>query len=127
MCISIFYAQIFGIYLVVSTLAFLYNAERAKKFLNTLTSFPALITFSGAISLLLGSAVIITHNFWIACWPVVITLFGWFLAVTGSVRLFFPSWVENRIKAIVARDLFPLICCFWLAFGLFLLWAGFAK
>src|SRR6266853_523173 len=47
--------------------------------------------FGGLITFPAGLAIVLTHNVWVANWPVLITIVGWLAMVTGAVRLLAPQ------------------------------------
>ena len=42
-----------------------------------------------------GLAVVLTHNVWVADWPVLITILGWLTAIAGAFRLLAPQDAIN--------------------------------
>jgi len=54
-----------------------------------------LIFLAGVLTLLGGLAIVITHNVWVAGWPVVITIFGWLCVIGGVFRIVFPDSVKS--------------------------------
>ena len=52
-----------------------------------------LLFLSGLLTLLGGLALINTHNFWNAGWPVIITILGWLAVIGGIARMLFPERV----------------------------------
>ena len=58
--------------------------------------------------LVLGLTVIATHNVWVPAWRVVITIFGWLLAIKGAAFLIFPGiakkfsgWPDQLLRTYV--------------------------
>ncbi|OHU80023.1 hypothetical protein [Mycobacteroides chelonae] len=55
----------------------------------------------GALLLFCGLMVIAFHQFWRGLAPVIISLFGWFLALRGFVLLAFPQLMQKGVDASV--------------------------
>lgn len=125
MCISIFYAQVMGVWFFLVALAMLTSPSRFRKTLLDSVSANTTITLVGFIGLLLGLLVVITHNLWVSAWPVVVTLVGWFLVVQGVIRLFWPDSFVKMVKDLCAKNGFTFWSWGWLIVGLYLIWAGF--
>lgn len=125
MCISIFYAQVIGLWLLLVAIAMLANHARFKKtVLESLTN-DVFMTFSGFIFLSLGLLVVISHNIWVTAWPVIVTLFGWVLVFQGLMRIFWPHIFAKWMKDLTKDKGFMIMSWFWLVIGVILLWAGF--
>ncbi|MBF9522677.1 hypothetical protein BKG83_00830 [Mycobacteroides chelonae] len=55
----------------------------------------------GALLLFCGLMIIAFHQFWRGLAPVIISLFGWFLALRGFVLLVFPQLMQKGVDASV--------------------------
>lgn len=55
----------------------------------------------GALLLFCGLVIIAFHQFWRGLAPVLISLFGWFLALRGFVLLAFPQLMQSGVEASV--------------------------
>jgi len=54
------------------------------------TNQAALTYFNGLFLLVSGLTIVVSHNFWKG-WPVVITVLGWVIVLSGAYRMFFPQ------------------------------------
>lgn len=125
MCISIFYAQVVGLWLFLIGLAMVVHSARFKKTaMDTLTN-PGLMTYTGLFALGVGLLVVISHNIWVTSWPVIVTLFGWFLILQGLLRLFWPESFAKFMKNLMANSGFTVVSWVWVVVGLYLIWVGF--
>jgi uncharacterized membrane protein HdeD (DUF308 family) len=52
---------------------------------------PVLIYVVGIAVFVAGLAIVQKHNVRTGSWPVLVTIFGWFLLVTGLMRMLFPA------------------------------------
>jgi len=127
MCISIFYAQVIGLWLFLIALAMVVHHARFKKTVSDSLSNPALMTFSGLVALALGLLIVISHNIWVPAWPVVVTLFGWILIFQGVMRVFWPEAFAKMMRDLLAKSGFTVMSWIWLVVGIYLIWAGFAS
>ena len=59
----------------------------------------ALIYFGGALALIVGFLIVLTHNVWVAGWPVIITIFGWLGIIKGAWLFIFPDAVNKFVEA----------------------------
>jgi hypothetical protein len=84
--------------------------------------------YLGAISaLILGILIVLTHNVWIAHWPVIITLLGWLSLIKGAALLLFPAHVKLWMDTYLPKANFRAIGTAYLILGLFLCWMGFGN
>lgn len=125
MCLSIFFAQLIGLYLVIVNLASLIHQERFKKIVYDFLATPALVAISGCFSLILGLVILVPHNLWVAKWPVIITIVGWIVLLQGIMRLFFPEIFIRFSKDLMEKKGFLLLSWVWFLVGIYLIWAGF--
>ncbi len=125
MCISMFYAQIIGLWLFLVALAMIVHHPRLKKTVTETLSNPSLMTYSGLIALAVGLLIVIHHNIWIAAWPVVITIFGWVLIIQGIMRIFWPDTFIKMMKDLLAGNGYTVMTWVWLIVGAYLIYYGF--
>ena len=121
---SIYLAQVLGIYLTVAGLGMLINKDFYSRAIKSLIKNEGLIMLVASFSLIFWSLVALKHNVWEG-WPVIITIIAWIGVLKSGLYFLFPAgmmkWESNMMK----KD--PLN--FWsivsLALGLFLLYYGF--
>ncbi len=127
MCISLFFAQVIGVYLFLMSLAMLIHSARYKKTMNEFLGHSALMAFAGGVSLILGLVIVISHNIWVTEWPILITIIGWILIVQGVMRIMFPDATVRIWKDLMVSSAFTLLSWVCLLVSVYLLWAGFAS
>lgn len=125
MCHSIFFAQVIGLWLFFLGAAMLMHQARLKKTLLDSLGHPSLMTLMGFIGLGVGLIIVVNHNIWISAWPVLITLFGWFLIIQGLTRIFWPDVFGRIIRDITDRSGYTFLTWMWLIVGAYLTWIGF--
>ena len=95
---SLLLAQIIGPYCVIVGVGLLANRGAYEKVMGDFLKNEALVYFGGAMALLFGLLVVLTHNVWVMGWPAVITIFGWLGVIKGAWLLVFPNSVPGFIK-----------------------------
>jgi len=87
---SIFLAKLIGPLALALGLGILFNRDAVRAVMDEFTRIPAIMFLAGMISFPAGLAVVLTHNVWVADWPVIITILGWLTAIAGALRLVAP-------------------------------------
>lgn len=96
MDLTLFLSQVLGIYILVASLsALLYpkRLERAMKDFSKSYLFPY---FDGALALIFGLLIVLTHNLWEGLAASLITLIGWLAVLEGFAMFLLPH--ESVIK-----------------------------
>ena len=100
---SLFIARLAGPVLVVAGLAALINPKLLEEVGREFMAGKAMLFLVGILTLVLGLAIVNTHNVWVADWPVIITLFGWGAILSGVVRTAFPDLTRSMGGAILSN------------------------
>lgn len=124
--LSIFLARVIGLYLLTVAEIFLFRGHSIKGALKEMNGSKGLMAFSGAISLLLGLAIIIAHPVYDLSWRVVITLLGYLAIFQGITRLAFTNEMQSFVSMVMHRYLWVVILILFLL-GSFLCYAGFIR
>lgn len=95
MNLSNYLAELWGITIVVVSLALLMRLKRLEG-LFTEVKNEATMFFWGIVSLVIGIAMVLIHNVWVSDWRVVITILGWLTLVKGLDVLFLPQHMRKR-------------------------------
>jgi hypothetical protein len=90
-------AGLMGPTLAAMAIALLLNFGSFPAMAEQVSRDPALIFFSGILLLIAGLAIVRAHNIWTG-WPILVTVLGWLVILSGLGRMFFPS----RLAAIAA-------------------------
>lgn len=123
---SIFLAKLIGPFALIVGLSTLVNARAMRGIVEEFLRSPALIFLSGIITLPAGIAIALTHNVWVANWPVIITIIGWLGIVGGAIRLLAPQRAAAFGKALYAHPAAGVIgTAFWVAIGAVLTFFGY--
>jgi len=123
---SIFLARVFGLYMVLVSLAILINLRNLQETLRDLLSNKGLLFLTGIFTLILGLLLVLSHNVWTADWRVIITLFSWITLVKGFTLIAFtPNLSGFYQKMISSRTILGFSYGVSLLLGAFLIWKGF--
>src|SRR5450631_601351 len=116
MATSVFLAKLLGPFFAVVGLSVLMNADAFRGIVKEFLKSPGLIFLTGLMTLPAGLAIVLTHNVWMADWPVLITIIGWLGVVSGVARIFAPKSITSTGKKISASKNFPAaVGTIWLA------------
>jgi uncharacterized protein YjeT (DUF2065 family) len=125
---SIFLAKLMGPVALVVGISLFMHAKSYQAMAQEFLRSPALIFLSGLLTMTAGLAVVLTHNVWVANWPVVVTLFGWLATISGAVRIVFPDQVRTMGESMLRKPTAMTIGgAIWLAVGAVLCFFGYFR
>jgi hypothetical protein len=123
---SIFLARLLGPAMLVVGLGLLVNRATYRTLSLEVLDSPALIYVAGLLAFVAGLAIVLTHNVWVAGWPVIITLFGWVSLAAGIFRIVFPASVMQLGRRLVDSQGFLVVgIALYLGLGAWLGYAGY--
>jgi hypothetical protein len=124
---SIFLARLLGPSMLVIGLGLLLNRATYRDLSLEVLDSPALIYLAGLIAFAAGLAIVLTHNVWVAGWPVIITIFGWAGLAAGIFRIVFPTSVMQLGRRLIDSQGFLIGgIAIYLLLGAWLSYAGYA-
>lgn len=91
MDLSLFYAKLLSLYLIIASGCLLINAQTIRSYITEESKYTAIVVLTGVISLIFGLIIVISHPLWTG-WPLIITLIGVLGIIKGVVRLGFTQW-----------------------------------
>jgi hypothetical protein len=92
---SLYLAKLIGPLMLVIAAAMLINQDNMRDMAADFLEHRGLIFLAGILTLLAGLAIVLSHNVWVAGWPVIITIFGWLSVIGGVFRVVFPDSVRS--------------------------------
>jgi hypothetical protein len=101
---SIFLARLMGPVMFVLGLSLAVHPKIYTEMSAEFVASRPLVYLAGAAALLLGVSILLNHNIWAADWRIIITLFGWFAAINGVLRLMFPQMVRHMGDDVFKSD-----------------------
>ena len=125
---SLFLAKLIGPVLLVMGAGMLINAKAFRPIFEEIIRNRALVVIGGLITMPAGLAIVLTHNVWVANWPVLITLLGWLIAVSGAFRLLAPQDAIKFGRRMYDRPNGVFIgAAIWAALGAVLCFFGYVR
>lgn len=99
-------AQVFGVYMLVAGFGLLIRPNWATEILDSIDNYAAIAYLMGALILMGGTAIVLTHNIWQG-WPEIpITIIGWAAAIEGAIMLIYPQALLGFSKKLAPNNLF---------------------
>ncbi len=124
--LSIFLAQVIGLFLVIVSLSSIVNRKIIIGAVEALSKNPAALYVSGIVALIFGLAVVIAHPIYAADWRIIITIVGWLAIFKGIARLFFTRQAALLIRKICkSSELLYALQIIALIVGAYLAYVGF--
>lgn len=125
MDISLFLAQVFGLYFLLAGVAILIRPTATVELFQLVANRNA--TFiSGFIALMVGVPLVLLHNIWDGSWRVIITILVWLTLLKGMIRIFAPDLVANWADMLIS---YPRLVrhMIWvlIILGVYLMYLGF--
>ncbi|MAF59306.1 MAG: hypothetical protein QF858_01245 [Candidatus Pacebacteria bacterium] len=91
MDLTIFLAQIMGVYFLVTGVGALLNPERTRRAMNEVGKSYVLPYFDGALALVVGLLIVLTHNVWDSLLTGVVSAVGWLSLAEGVLMMLLPQ------------------------------------
>ncbi|KWX22011.1 hypothetical protein AFM11_22910 [Mycolicibacterium wolinskyi] len=125
------FARVLGPFVALATLIIAIRLPNLTGLLGGLFDNAVLPWMLGAAMLVMGLVVIAFHQYWYSVTAVLISLFGWFVALRGLAMMAIPSAIDSGANATVtspgllvaARVFFLLLT----AMGLWLTYVGWRR
>lgn len=124
--ISLFFARIFGVYYLVMGVIWLVRPAGLREGFDAWRKNPGTVLLGGIVTLLIGAAIVASHQVYEASWRLVITLLGYAALLKGSLFTGWPHlltrnydrWTRGVLRWVVSLACIGLGCWFcWLGFG----------
>ncbi len=110
------FARVIGPFLVIVLAIIAVRAPSVGTILPAFFGNAALVWITGAMMLLGGLLIIAHHQYWSSLAAILISLFGWFVALRGLTLLAAPQLIKSG--AAVATNMMPIV---QIGFGLLML------
>lgn len=124
MNLSNYLAEIWGISIVVISLALLIKERHLKRLFASMETEDNLFCW-GLGSFVIGLAMVLAHNIWVENWQIIITIFGWASLLKGLSMLFLPELVRKCVKRMENAPFLPFALIISLFIGLVITYLGF--
>jgi hypothetical protein len=119
--LSFYLAKLIGLTLLILGIALVTRTQSFQNTVKDVAKSNALMTLISILPLVVGLAIVISHNIWIKHWTVLITIIGWLILLCGLARLFFhKELMKYMAKTAVNRSFFIFWGIIFIIFGGFL-------
>ncbi len=123
---TLFLAKVFGLYLLAMGLLMALRRKELSATVEALADNRPLVFLVGVLVLILGLVLVVSHNVWIAGWPLVVTVLSWLVLTKALAYLLLPFEVTARLVRWLNRPAwFVMGGALWAALGFFLAGKGF--
>ncbi len=96
MDISLFLAKVFGVYLIVTGITVPLRRKELVPAVEQLFDNRPLVYIMSVFALVVGILLVVSHNVWVASWPVVLTILAWLVFLESIAYLLLPFEVLAR-------------------------------
>jgi hypothetical protein len=120
--LSNYLAEVWGISIVVVSLALLIKEKYLKRLFASMETEDNLFSW-GLISVVIGIA--LAHNIWVKNWQVIITILGWASLIKGLALLFMPEKMKAYVKKMENNQWVPVALVVGVVIGLIITYLGF--
>ena len=118
------FARIMGPWLVIVPGIIAVRAPDMGALASEFFDSPLFVWFSGALLLFAGLLIIAFHQYWSSPAAVLISLFGWVLAIRGFVLMAAPGLYQRAVVIADATWLVRLVFGVFVVIGLYLTYVG---
>ena len=125
--LSIFLAKLFGLYMLVIAVLWLWRGEVLSGVIEGFFASREMLFLSGLIALVVGLAMVIGHSYWEPNWRGVITLFGYLSVAKGVARIGFPDVPRKMVGSLLHGQARWFLIGLSFVLGGYLSWAGFTQ
>lgn len=95
------FARVLGPFLVIVPGIIIVRAPDIEAILRSFFQNDVIVWFAGAFLLFCGLLIIANHQYWSSAAAIIISLFGWFLALRGLALLTVPRLIERGAYAAI--------------------------
>lgn len=123
---SFFLAKVFGLYLLVMGIAVPLRRKVLGAMVAAFADSPPAVYLASVLALILGLVLVVSHNVWVAGWPLAITVLSWLVLLKALAFLLLPFDVTARAVGWFNKPaFFTASAVVSIALGLFLAGKGF--
>tara|TARA_B100000745_G_C20139723_1_gene390723 strand:+ start:135 stop:524 length:390 start_codon:yes stop_codon:yes gene_type:complete len=127
MDLSLFLAQVFGIYFVIGGIGLILKPKTLPKFIQRFSSNRVDVMMGGFLALLIGAPLVLLHNIWDgAVYQTVVTVLVWLTFLKGAARILMPDAVVTLAQKMEHKpNLVNAMLWLMVVLGGYLLYVGF--
>ncbi|HEY4502522.1 MAG TPA: hypothetical protein VJH21_01690 [Candidatus Paceibacterota bacterium] len=124
--LTLFLAQVMGVYLVVVGLSLMLYPKRTSRAIHEVADDYLMPYLGGAVALIVGLLVVLSHNVWDDLTTSLVSLMGWAALVKGALMFLLP---HNSFSDLAKKFSTGNACVTWgaitTAIGFYLVYIGF--
>ncbi len=125
--LTVFLAQILGVYLLVAGMSGLLYPERMKKAMQEFSKSRIVPYFDGALALIIGLFIVLLHNNWDNLPASLVSLVGWLALLEGFSMFLLPEKnMQDFLKWFKEPSVARATGIFAIVTGAYLTYAGFS-
>ena len=126
MTLTSFIAQLLGLYMALAGVLMLVKKQTMLELVPKFTETAALTYFLGSLRVLIGLAIVLTHNMWVGTLGTIMIVLGWVTLLRGLAMLLLPIETERKLLAIFTRtNVWYAAAIVAIVLGAWLAYAGF--
>ena len=123
---TLFLAKVIGLYFLVIGLHMALRGKELRLMFEAFAENRPLTYLTSVFALILGLLLVVSHNVWVAGWPVIVTLLSWLVLIKAIAYLLLPfSAMAGVVKAFNRPAWFTTGGAITAGFGVFLAAKGF--
>jgi hypothetical protein len=123
---TLFLAKVIGLYFLVIGLHMALRGKELRLMFEAFAENRPLTYLASVFALILGLLLVVSHNVWVAGWPVIVTLLSWLVLIKAIAYLLLPfSAMAGVVKAFNRPAWFTAGGAITAGFGVFLAAKGF--
>ena len=122
--LSNFLAEVWGISIVAISLSLIIKEKYIKRLFAAIEEEGIMFSW-GMMILIIGVAMVVSHNVWVKNWQVAVTILGWMSLIKGLSLLFLPELVKNWTNKIKNAQWLPIAFVVITFLGLTFTYLGF--
>ena len=124
--LSLFLAQLFGITYIIIGLVVIVKADYYRDMYEKFMKDQVFVWTAGMTGVVVGTALVLSHNIWEMDWRLLITVLGWGGLIKGIMLLLCPERSTRPFgKSFQKKNYLIFGGLFWLFYGLILGYFGF--
>ena len=123
--LTVFLAQVFGIYMLVLGAAMLLRKKELMRSMEELVSQKGNMLFFGAIVFLFGVGFILKHNLWGTTLEMAVSIMLWGATIKGLSAMLFPEFLKSMTRIFTKPSWYMTGSLFVLVVGVYLTIQGF--
>jgi vacuolar-type H+-ATPase subunit I/STV1 len=105
MALTYFYADVFGVLLLILSLALLANRHTMLEVIREVLALRAVMFILAVLTLFIGLVVVLTHNIWNAGpLAAVVSAIGWLFIIRSVLLLFLPHITLQKIARVMTFE-----------------------